>query len=504
MDACILWRLYLSSFSINFYTSQQDFIGIFGNFALAFSRSIVCMLYLSRKLMFTLSKTDRKILSIALPSIVSNITVPLLGLVDVAITGHMSSLPQSGASTSLPPSFYVSAIAVGSMLFNIIYWLFGFLRMATGGETAQAWGRRDLDGVLLHLVRSLLLACVLGVLLLLLSPIVCNVALWYIAPETEVAHLARIYFNIGIWGAVPSLGLFALNGWYIGMQNSRIPMWVAIVQNLLNIIGSVCFVYFLGMRIEGVALGTVLAQWLAFLMAMFLCCRYYGRLWTWHKYRLPSFCKILLQALQPNTSSNCNNLSLLLRTLCLIVVHFMFIAAGAAQGSLALAVNTLLMQLFSIFSYFMDGFAYAGEALVGRAIGAGSVDACRIVVRRLFGWGGVLALLFIVLYAIGGEWFMSLLTDDVEVVRVVSTYQHWTLLLPLCGVASFLWDGIYIGATATRLMLLSMLVSMGVFLLGYFFLVPSLGNHGLWISFLTYLACRGLVQTLTQGRALRV
>ena len=165
--------------------------------------------------MSVFSSIDRRILAIALPSIVSNITVPLLGLVDVAVTGHMGA--DGDTVGALPASYYVGAIAVGGMLFNIIYWMFGFLRMGTGGETAQAWGRRDLDGVVLLLVRSLLLALVLALVLMALSPLVRDGALWYIAPEAEVASLARTYFNICIWGAVPALGLFAMNGWYIGM-----------------------------------------------------------------------------------------------------------------------------------------------------------------------------------------------------------------------------------------------------------------------------------------------
>ena len=353
-----------------------------------------------------LSNLDRRIFGIALPSIVSNITVPLLGLVDVAVCGHLGSID---ADASMPSSYYVGAIAVGGMLFNIIYWMFGFLRMGTSGETAQAWGRRDLHGVSLLLFRSLLLAVVLALVLMLLSPIVRECALWYISPEPQVANLARTYFNICIWGALPSLGLFALNGWYIGMQNSRIPMFVAIGQNLLNILCSLLFVYVVDLRIEGVAYGTLLAQWMAFAIAGVLCLRYYRRLWHRPDFRLPALGTMLRQTLSPRSESNRQNISLFLRTLCLIVVHFMFIAAGAAQGSVELAVNTLLMQLFTMFSYFMDGFAYAGEALVGKAVGACNRDSYHAVVRRLFMWGGVVALFFVALYAVGGNAFMSLL-----------------------------------------------------------------------------------------------
>lgn len=301
---------------------------------------------------------------------------------------------------------------------------------------------------------------------------------------------------------MPSLSLFVLNGWYIGMQNSRIPMLVAIVQNVLNIGASLFCVHVLRMHIEGVALGTVLAQWLALGMALLLWVRHYGRIWTrWHG-QLPSFGRLVRQAVSPATGSNRQNLALLLRTLCLVVVHFMFVAAGASQGTVELAVNTLLIQFFTIFSYFTDGFAYAGEALVGKAIGAGNAEAYRLVVRRLFVWGGGLALLFVLLYLAGGRSFMSMLTNDVSVLSRASDYHCWTLLLPVCGVASFLWDGIYIGATAPRLMLLSMLTGMTVFLAGYCWLVPVYGNHGLWASFLAYLACRGLMQTWTREKIL--
>lgn len=445
------------------------------------------------------SSTDRRILGIALPSIVSNITVPLLGLVDVAVTGHMET---DTATTALPPSSYVGAIAVGGMLFNVIYWLFAFLRMGTGGETAQAWGRRDLGGVLTLFVRGLLLALILAAVLMLLSPFVCDLGLHFISPGSDVAFLARTYFNICIWGAVPALSLFVLNGWYIGMQNSRIPMFVAIAQNMLNIVASLFCVYILGMHIEGVALGTVFAQWVAFGIGMLLWAKYYGRLWTsWHK-SLPSFKILLCQALSPVTDSNRSNGALFLRTMCLIVVHFMFIAAGASQGTVELAVNTLLMQFSTIFSYFMDGFAYAGEALVGKSIGAGNSAAYRSVVRRLFVWGGGLSLVFVMLYYFGGERFMAVLTSDSAVLSCAADYRYWTLLLPVCGVASFLWDGIFIGATATRLMLVSMASGMLLFIAGYYCLIPVWGNHGLWISFLAYLACRGMVQTWMREKIL--
>ena len=443
---------------------------------------------------------NQQILHIALPSIVSNITVPLLGLIDVAITGHI------GAAA------YIGAIAVGGMLFNVIYWMFAFLRMGTSGMTAQARGRRDFDEVVRLLVRSVGLALGISLVLLVLSPVVREVALSIIAPSAEVGRLARLYFNICIWGAPASLGLFALNGWFIGMQNSKTPMAIAISQNVVNIIASLCLVFGLGMKIEGVAWGTVFAQWVGFVLALLLLRKYYNKA----PLRTPSVLgtspplwgEACRMAFPPHRGGGLGkgsvvgsvsiHLNIFLRTLCLIFVHFFFIAAGAKQGDTELAVNTLLMQFFTLYSYFMDGFAFAGEALAGKALGAKNLPIYHSVVKNLFGWGVSMALLFTALYFIGGSWFVQLLSNDAAVIQTAAKYQSWTLLLPLCGMAAFIWDGIYIGATATHYMLLSMAVSMVLFFVLYFLLIPTLLNHGLWIAFLCYLAMRGVVLTLTR------
>lgn len=428
---------------------------------------------------------DKEILRIAVPSIVSNITVPLLGLVDVAITGHFGS------------ATYLGAIAVGGMLFNVIYWMFAFLRMGTSGMTAQRRGAHDLTGVARLLVRSLSIALVLGIALLALSPLVREAALAIIAPTEEVGRLARVYFNICVFGAPASLGLFVLYGWLIGMQNSRTPMFVAIAQNVINIVASLAFVYGFGMKVEGVALGTVTAQWLGFAIAVALVWRYYGRLYQGLK------ASDVFSALRPDAEMArffTVNRDIFLRTLCLITVHFFFIAAGARLGETELAVNTLLMQLFTLYSYFMDGFAFAGEALAGKAIGARSSVACKVTIKHLFFWGVGVTMLFTTVYAIGGQAFLALLTDNSHVIEAAMLYQPWTLLIPLAGMAAFVWDGVYIGATETLCMFLSTLLSMTVFFAIYITLSPTLFNHALWLAFIVYLATRGLVLTATRGR----
>ena len=418
---------------------------------------------------------NRKILQLAIPSIVSNITVPLLGLVDVAIVGHLGS------------ASYIWAIAVGGMLFNMIYWIFGFLLMGTSGMTAQAYGKRDLTEV----VRTLLRAVGVGLLIslglwILQSPILRGAFVLIDATE-EVKRWASLYFNICIWGAPAVLGLYGFAGWFIGMQNSRFPMFIAITQNIVNIAASLCFVFVLGMKVEGVALGTLIAQYAGLLMAFALWLKYYKRLkayidWNglWGREAMRRFFSV--------------NSDIFFRTLCLVAVTTFFTSTGARQGDVILAVNTLLMQLFTLFSYIMDGFAYAGEALAGRFIGAKNDVGLRKCIRLLFLWGIGLSLSFTILYALGGKNFLGLLTNDTSVIEASGDYFYWVLAIPLCGFSAFLWDGIFIGATATRQMLYSMLVASGTFFIMYYLFYQSMGNHALWMAFLWYLSLRGGMQ----------
>ncbi|MBO7580842.1 MAG: MATE family efflux transporter [Bacteroidaceae bacterium] len=424
---------------------------------------------------------DKQILHIALPSIVSNITVPLLGLVDVAITGHLGS------------AAYIGAIAVGGMLFNIIYWMFAFLRMGTSGVTAQALGARNLTEVVAVMQRSLLVAIIISMVMLSLQVPIREAALSIISPSAEVVAFTCTYFNICIWGAPAALMLFVMTGWFLGMQNSKAPMLVAIIQNVANIVLSFVLVYGVGMKIEGVALGTVLAQYIGLISALLLFNPYYLRIKKYYREKTVMNGAALIKFFSLNKD-------IFLRTCCLILVHFFFIAAGAKQGDTELAVNTILMQLFTLYSYIMDGFAFAGEAMVGKAIGGKMRMIYDDTVRRLFRWGWGVAALFTLMYLLFGKAFLSLLTDDVAVLETAQVYQPWTLLFPLCGIAAFIWDGVYIGATATKGMLISMASGMVIFFLLYFTLVPWLGNHGLWIAFVAYLAMRGISQTFMRKK----
>ena len=421
---------------------------------------------------------QNRILHIALPSIISNITVPLLGLIDLAIVGHLGV------------TAYIGAIAVGGLMFNIIYWLFSFLRMGTSGLTSQAYGKRDLTEVTQLLIRSVGTGVAIAIGLLIIHHPIRQLTFEYLIHATpEVERWATVYFNICIWGAPATLALYGFSGWFIGMQNSRFPMFIAITQNIVNIIASLSFVYFLDMKIEGVAFGTLIAQYAGLFMAVGLWLKHYGKLRREHLGHSIFRPEAMLRFFSVNKD-------IFFRTLCLIAVTLYFTSAGASQGETILAVNALLMQLFTLFSYVMDGFAYAGEALIGRHYGAQNYTALQQTVRQLFKWGITLALFFTLLYAVFGQQFLTLLTNDPTLIAAAEPYRYWVLAIPLAGFSAFLWDGIFIGITATRQLFLSMLIASLLFFALYLSLHSILGNHALWLAFIAYLLIRGLVQTL--------
>ncbi|MCR5395559.1 MAG: MATE family efflux transporter [Bacteroidales bacterium] len=422
----------------------------------------------------------REILRIAIPSIVTNITVPLLGMVDIAITGHI------GSATA------IGAISVGGLIFNMVYWLFNFLRMGTSGLTAQAYGQGDVDAQRRTLRIALLVAVVSGVLIFAAQRPIEWVAHIIIEPTDQVWQMAISYFRIRIWAAPAVLALFSLNGWFVGMQNSRFPMYIAIGQNLLNIGLSALLVFHYEMGIEGVALGTVCAQYAGLAAALlFVSHTRYNteRVADTKPYSLRSSLRVYTH--------------ILLRMVCLIAVTTAFTSFGARQGDLLLAVNTLLIQLFILFSYFCDGFALAGEALVGKYVGAGDPVRQRRCIAQLFLWSGGVTLLFTALYAAFGTNLLGLLTNDAEVVSAATPYFYWILLVPISGFAAFMWDGIYIGATATRQMLYTLVISATLFFVVWFLPLPLGTNHHLWLAFVLYLATRSIYQTILAPKALR-
>lgn len=422
---------------------------------------------------------NKQILHIALPSIISNITVPLLALVDTTIVGHLGS------------ASYIAAIALGGMIFNMIYWLFNFLRMGTGGLTAQAYGANQHQATSYILLRSLTIAGGIALTLLLLQRPIFQVTFHFVTATAEVRSLASIYFNILIWGAPAMLALYSFTGWFLGMQNARIPMCIAITQNVINIAVSTLLVFGCHLKIEGVALGTLISQYTALLLAVIFCL-------TKFDVKLHFELKAILDINTLKRFFQVNR-DIFLRTLCLIAVTTYFTSAGSTQGELTLAANTLLMQFFIIFSYFMDGFAYAGEALGGRYFGAHDRLNFQRVTRCLFAWGGALSVLFFFIYFLSGTSLLHLLTNDSQVINRAQQYLPIIYFIPLISFAAFLFDGLYIGTTATRYMLISMFCASAAFFV--LINVCTLSNTLLWLAFLVYLGGRGLMQAFLFKKA---
>lgn len=415
---------------------------------------------------------NRQILALAIPAIIANITTPLLSLVDIAIVGRLGS-----------PA-YVGAVAVGGTLFSMLYWLFSFLRFGTSGLTAQSLGEGNDEKLRLTLLRSLMIAAIASLLLILLHRPLGGIALDFMDTDAETRRLAEIYFNLLIFGAPAVLAQYALTGWFVGRQDTRTPMWLSLVINVTNIGASLILVFVLGMKIEGVALGTLIAQWVGSIAGLIVAAKRISL----RRINLRSV--INLPELKRFFSVN---FDIFLRTLCLIAVSVWFTRSGASQGPEILAVNSMLLQLFILFSYFMDGFAFAAEALCGKLVGAGEHLQLKKAISTLLHWGLSMALIFTVIYAAGGEAFLRLLTDDGGIIHASEPYRLWAAAIPLAGFMAFTADGIVIGLTRTRVMLGSMAIATAAYFILWFWLSPILGNHALWIAFLTYLLLRGVL-----------
>lgn len=421
----------------------------------------------------------KEIAAIAGPAIISNITTPLLAMIDVAIVGHIGS------------AVYIAAIAIGGSMFSMIYWLFGFLRMGSSGLTAIAYGSGDRRATSALLYRALTVGVIAGCLIVALSHPVGDLLLRFMDADAATMPEARRYFLTAVTGAPATLGAFALSGWLLGMQDSRTPMWMALLTNVVNIIVSLTLVFGCGLKIEGVAAGSAIAQWAGFVFGLWRALGHY------RPGRLPAREIFRMAALKRFFSIN---LDIFLRTLCLIAVTVWFTRAGSMQGTGILAANAILLQLFMFFSYFMDGFAYAGEALAGKYAGRRDKASLKAVISSLLKTGLFLALSFAAVYALLGHDIVCILTDEQAVVSLCGEYLPWAVCVPLAGTMAFVWDGILIGLTRTRIMLVSMVFATVVFFSVYACCRQSLGNHGLWLAFLSYLAVRGMAEHMLYSR----
>ena len=433
----------------------------------------------------------KEILSLAIPSIVTNITVPLLGLVDVAIVGHMGD------------ASYIGAIAVGTMMMNVICWLFGFLRMGTSGMTSQAYGRGDSKEAATILFQAIALGAAIGILFVLFQPLLLRLFLFFMRPSDEIRAFASVYFHVCVFGLPATLVMYGLTGWFIGMQDTRTPMTVSIFQNIVNIMTSLLLVYVFGMKVEGVALGTLTAQYSGLLLALYILRRKYA---SHYQLLFSQF------TLKPGDYSSFSykhtlnrffrvNRDIFLRTLFLVAVNAAFTSVGSRQGDVILAVNTLLFQFFTLYSYIMDGFAYAGEAICGKYYGAGNMPSFHACIRRLFAWGVIMTVVYTAAYYFGANDILHVLSNEQTVIEASEPYLLWVALIPVAGMGAFIWDGVFIGITDSRGMLLSCFVAAIVFAIMLSLFFTTMGNHALWLALLSYLLARGVMQTILFWRA---
>lgn len=428
----------------------------------------------------TTRSLNRLIFRLMWPAIVANITTPLLSLADMAIVGHIGEAD------------LIAAIALGGMVFNMLYWVFGFLRMGTSGLTAQAFGAGDTDECRNILMRSLLIAVVVGTAMIIAIDLLTDLVMMFMDADAATVSAATTYIRITVLGAPATLSVFALSGWFLGMQSARRVMAVALLSNIINIFLSLVLVFVFEMRIQGVATGTAVSQWLGFVIAAVMAAGSFKAFSGITVRKVLRFRKM--------TALAGINGFIFARTLCLVAVTLWFTRVGAQQGAVMLAANALIMQLFMLFSYFTDGLAFAGEALSGRFQGEGDMTSLRALVRRLLQWGGALALVTTLLYMVCGDAILSLITDDAAALAAASSYDGYAAVIPLVGFGAFVWDGIYAGRTLTARMFVVMAVSTAVFFALWFAPIPVGINHHLWIAFLAYLLCRSLLMPICHPR----
>jgi MATE family multidrug resistance protein len=417
--------------------------------------------------------SHRAVWRIAAPMIASSVTVPLLGMVDTAVMGH------------LPESFYLGAVAAGATIFSVLFMGLNFLRMGTTGVTAQGYGAGDNVVVREVLGQSLLTAILLSAVIIALQQPIIEMALLLLAPSSEVDLYAREYFAIRVWSAPASLGNFVLIGWLIGMQNARGPLVIMLIVNLTNIAFDLIFVLLFGMTAGGVALATLLAELIGFATGIvFVRAELNNHPGSWAQTRLfdPTRFKRLLNI----------NANLLLRTMALMFVFAFITAQGARMGDVILAVNALLMNFQLFLSYALDGIAYSAEALVGKAIGSRDRVGMLLAVKRTLQWSFLFSCLFCVVYFVAGEYVIDLLTSIDSIRLAAREFLPWLILAPVISVWSFLYDGVFVGATRSKEMMVVMVGSMLVIFLPTWLLSGALGNHGLWLAFIMFMAARGL------------
>ncbi len=405
--------------------------------------------------------------------ILSNVSVPLVGMVDTGVTGHLED------------ASYLGAVAVGATIFGFLYMGVNFLRMGTTGIVAQRFGAGDFDGLRVALGQALIVALAIAAVLLLLQAPIGTVALSLIGADTKVAGFADQYFSIRIWSAPATLANFALIGWFLGLQNARVPLIIVLAINTTNIVLDLVLVNLVGMKVDGVALASVAAEFTGLAVGLGFVVRelrQHDGHWIISK----------LTTLREYAAFFAVNGNLFVRTMALMFTFAFITAQGARQGGLILAANAILMNLQNLLAFALDGFAHAAEALVGKAVGERNMEALRRSVALALRWSLIVAVGLSIFFALSGTLIISILTDLPDIRATTVRYLPWLVLSPLVAVWSYLYDGVFVGATLAKEMRNIMLISAFVIFVPAWYALQFLGNDGLWLSFMLFLAGRGI------------
>ncbi|MCG9127302.1 MATE family efflux transporter [Candidatus Poribacteria bacterium] len=425
---------------------------------------------------------NKQIFRLAIPNIISNFSVPLLGAVDTALMGRLET------------EHYLGAVGIGGVLFSFIYWGFGFLRMATTGLVAQSYGKRDHLECGFLLLRGLSLSVIIGFFLLIFQWLIVDISFYLMSTSLEVEELGRMYFHIRIYAAPAVLCLLVFHGVFLGLQNAHYPMILTVSINVINIVLNILFVKVYGMKVEGVALATVIAQYIGLLLAIILFrMKYSFVLQNWNVKKIFAIHKL-------RRFIGISN-DIFIRTLCLVFSNAYFTAKSAALSDTYLAINTILLQYINLMSYAIDGFAFAVESMIGKYKGEGNLQGIRNSITQIFIFGFIFSGLFSFIFLFYGNRSLHLFTDKEDLILLTQPYLIWIIVAPLINLAAYIWDGVYLGATASKSLRNSMIVAMVLFLCSVYVLAPY-GNHGLWGALTILLVIRGVILTLMAPRSL--
>jgi MATE family multidrug resistance protein len=417
--------------------------------------------------------THRSVLTVAVPIMLSNVSEPLIGVVNTAVIGQLED------------PYYIGAIAVGALIFSFIFWGFGFLRLSTGGLSAQALGAGDTPELVAVLIRALMIGVAAGIGLILLAPVIREVGFGLVGGSAEIRQHGETYFNYRIWSAPAALANYCVMGWFIGQSRAKLAFAVQLFLNLTNMALSAFLVLHLGMTSDGVGLAALIAEWSAVALALVLAAsilRNMGAHIHWPRILDPTRVRRTLLM----------NGDVMIRTLCLVFAFTWFTARGARAGDVTVAANAILLNLFEVSAYLIDGFAYASEALVGQSVGARNRQRFRDAIRLTSIWAMVLGVICSAAIWFAGPWIIGMMTVSAEVREAARHFLPWAAVSPVLGVICFQFDGIFTGAMATRDMRNMMILSLGIFMLAWWLLEAPFGNHGLWAALNIFFVARAL------------